>query len=134
MDFFSLLSPDALEEMLMSHPWHFVGWSALVLVVGFKAGYRYGRYKSGILTYYDLTKRQRSILASLRDGDSDSSTLRCDGHVRDLVAQGLIACADGYDLDDRAETYEFILTSKGDRMLNCHPIASMVAKRRANNG
>lgn len=119
MDPFSLLSPEVLEDMLIAHPWHFIGWSVLVAYVAFKLGYYHGRHKSGILTYYDLSKRQRSILTSL--SDDGTITLFCDEKVKELVDQGLIADRLGYDVIPES-TCTFVLTARGNRMLNHHPI------------
>ena len=125
MDPFSLLSPEAMEELFVLHPWFFLLWSAITFCLGVIVGWNAGKRFAGIPTFYDLTKRQRALLSNLRH---DKQTVVCDGEVLELERQGLITEHMGFDVLPKS-THTFSLTAKGNRMLNFHPIGRRISAR-----
>ena len=123
-DLLDLLSPEAMEDMVLSHPWNFIVWSFFVFALGFFVG----RHKSGIVTFYDLTKRQRAILAGLRRQGGVECAV--DAEVIQLVSLGLSAEKHGYDVDFKSKPHPFMLTTDGNRMLNFHPIGRRISATR----
>jgi len=116
MDPLGLLSPEVMEEIVVNHPWHFLIWSAVV----FFLGYQFGKRKAGFVTFYDLNRHQRSMLAKARDGPVGPVEVSFD--VMELLDHGLIAEEHGYYVDMQSNAKRFVATVKGNRMLRYHPI------------
>lgn len=127
MDPFSLLSPEAMEELFVLHPFFFLIWSAITFCSGVIVGWQVGKRLAGIPTFYDLTKRQRFILANIRNGTD--RLYAPDGDVIQLKTLGMIADANGYDIQAGNSPHDLILTAKGNRMLNFHPIGRRISAR-----
>ena len=116
MDPLGLLSPEVMESIVVEHPWHFIIWTAIV----FFLGYQLGKRRSGSVTFYGLSKRQRSLLSHIASDSGEK--LEIDSDILYLVDHELIAEEHGYDVDARCLPKRFVITAKGERMLKFHPM------------
>lgn len=130
----SLLNAEWVEYQAMNNTFAFAMWTLEMLLIGAGAGFVAGLtrgkrrtdHKADVTKFHDLTRRQRSILATLR---KEQAEYVCDADVMGLVSMGLIAESRGYNASP-GSTYTFSITAKGNRMMRFHPIGRWTASRR----
>ena len=99
-------------------------WGIFWTAVVFFLGYQLGKRKSGSVTFYGLSKRQRFLLSHIASDSGEK--LEIDSDILYLVDHELIAEEHGYDVDARCLPKRFVITAKGERMLRFYPMGRKV--------
>ena len=116
MDPFSLISPEAMEEMYQLHPLQFIVWSALAFFLGFLAGRRYAHVsdlaKAEAKHQEELEWERRESRKALAECE-ESYRKEVEAHQKELEqAQGeaskaLAECEESYRKE--VEAYQEVL-------------------------